>query len=120
MDNTYAALSSVGTWTKGNTEAILGLNYAYYDGHHYGLKTFDVINPIYASSGVLPQPWQETRRQRLPENYRYHTFERSGQHLKLFADVQYRYVSLQMGGTDTDGISMAHNTQWHFSTPKPA
>lgn len=119
MDNTYAALSSVGTWTKGNTEAILGLNYAYYDGHHYGLKTFDVIKPDFTQA---PEYYRNRGRKHDGSAFLKTTvtipLKGADNTLKLFADVQYRYVSLQMDGADTDGVSMAHQTRWHFFNPK--
>ncbi len=119
MDNVYVALSSVGTWSTANAETVLGLNYAYYNGHHFGLRTYDVTKPDFTQA---PEYYRNLGRKHDGSAFLKTTYaiplKGTDNTLKLFADVQYRYVSLHMDGVDTDAVSMAHQAQWHFFSPK--
>ncbi|NLA15227.1 MAG: TonB-dependent receptor [Bacteroidales bacterium] len=121
MDNLYAAFSSLGTWTFGSAgEVILGLNYSFYDGQHFGLRTYDVANPNFASA---PEYYRNLGVKHdgssfLKGSYSVPLSASGDRTVRFFADMQYRFVSLRMDGVDTDGISMAHQAPWHFFNPK--
>ncbi|MFA5277887.1 MAG: TonB-dependent receptor [Bacteroidales bacterium] len=129
MDNIYAAWSSVARWgtpqilrntSRGNAEVLLGVNVAAYKGHHFGLMSYQTENPDFTGA-------QEYYRN-LGNKYDLSSFLKGmyelplgaghGNALKFFADIQYRYISLNMAGPDNDGSLLDHKTSYHFFNPK--
>ncbi|HPX79777.1 MAG: TonB-dependent receptor [Bacteroidales bacterium] len=121
MDNIYVTYSSIGTWTFESVgEVLLGLNYAYYDGNHFGLRTYDVDKPDFTTAAEYYRNLgiKHDGSAFLKGSYAVPLSPGGDYILKFFADMQYRYVSLRMDGVDTDGMSLAHGAQWHFFNPK--
>ncbi len=129
MDNIYAALSSVARLeipkvprnaSHRNSEILLGLNYAYYSGYHFGLMTYHLEHPDFSDAqeyyrnlgnkndfsaflkGTFDLPLGAD-----PDNY-----------LKFFGDMQYRHVNMMMEGPDNDGALLDHTTSYNFFNPK--
>jgi iron complex outermembrane receptor protein len=125
MDNIYAALSSVARWRiseilRHSSEILLGLNYAYYNGYHFGLMTYQLEQPDFADA-------QEYYRNLGSKNdfstFLKGTFEvplgaDPDNMLKFFGDMQYRHVNMMMEGPDKDGALLDHRSSYNFFNPK--
>ena len=129
MDNIYAALSSVARLEipkvprnalRRNSEVLLGLNYAYYSGYHFGLMTYELEQPDFTNA-------QEYYRN-LGNKNDFSTFLKGtfdvplgrdpDNFLKFFGDMQYRYINMMLEGPDNDGALLDHTSQYHFFNPK--
>jgi iron complex outermembrane receptor protein len=129
MDNIYAALSSVARLEipkvprnalRRNSEVLLGLNYAYYSGYHFGLMTYELEQPDFTNA-------QEYYRN-LGNKNDFSTFLKGtfdvplgrdpDNFLKFFGDMQYRYINMMMEGPDNDGALLDHQSSYHFFNPK--
>jgi len=127
MDNIYTALSSIGSWTftgagriTGSGEVLLGLNYAYYSGQHFGLMTHQTENPDFTSAEEYYRNLgiKHDASTFLKGTYQVPLGVSRDNVIKLFADMQYRYVDLHMEGIDADGGPLPHEMVLHFFNPK--
>ncbi len=127
MDNIYTAFSSIGSWTftgagksAGSGEVLLGLNYAFYDGQHFGLITHQTEKPDFTNAGEYYRNLgiKHDASTFLKGTYQIPLGSNRDNALKFFADMQYRYVGMHMEGEDSDGGPLTHETALHFFNPK--
>jgi len=109
-----------GGGSVGSGEVLLGLNYSYYDGHHFGLITYETEKPDFTHAGEYYRNLgtKHDASTFLKGTYQLPLGANTDNFLKFFADMQYRYVGLHMEGEDADGGPLAHQYALHFFNPK--
>ncbi len=84
-----------------HSEILLGLNYAYYSGYHFGLMTYELEQLDFTNAQeyyrnletktISVHFWREYTRLPLRAG--------SGQFFKVFGDMQYRHINMMLGRT---------------------
>jgi Outer membrane receptor proteins, mostly Fe transport len=114
MGNDYYAFSSVLHAARARWSLQAGLNYALYQGNHFG----DVIWAMY--------------NQNIPQDYEWYRNASKKQDFSAFAkwqyafipslsasvDLQYRYIDYRLEGIDKDLVDLSHQAHYSFLNPK--
>lgn len=112
MDNQYGVLKSDLRYNGANYVVTGGVYAALYDGDHFG----DVIwaKPL----GGQSKRWYENNGKKNEAN----AFARAEyaplRGLNIYADLQYRLVTLDMEGVDDDFSNLTYSTKWNFFNPR--
>lgn len=120
MDNYYLVLNSDVRYTAEDFSFTGGINLSRYDGDHFGHLLwndrlgedfdYDSYNSEYRwyrNNGLKQEANVFARAEYAPLDW-----------LTLYADLQYRHVSLDMSGPDDNGVSLDYGKAWDFFNPR--
>ncbi len=115
LDNHYYGFTTAFIWQASSKfDAILGGAWNQYRGKHFG----EVIWASNASNGNIRHRYYDNDAVKDDANVYLKLNYKLGQNIRLFADLQYRFVAYQFLGFDTDGTNVTQTDQLNFFNPK--
>lgn len=120
LDNWYYALNSSLKYVSERLDLTGGIYLSRYDGDHvgdviwsnllgdsYDYDGFNAANSWYLNNGLKQEFNAFMRAEYKP-----------AERLTAYADLQYRGISLEMSGTEDDGVSLDYEQSWNFFNPR--
>lgn len=114
LDNIFYGYTTGLSYTKNNTEIILGSAYNIYTGKHFGSLPWVELIPDFNSS----QEWYSNTSEKRDFTVFTKIEHKISSQLLLFGDVQYRNIRYQMNGIDDDFTPLTQEYVWDFVNPK--
>ncbi len=116
MNNDYLVATSSLRYTADKLNVTGGFYTSWYNGDHFGNVFWcSVLGDEHSSYG---KPWYDNVGKKIEANAFVRAEWTPVKNLTAYVDLQYRWVSLDMSGTDDDQDSMEYETDWNFFNPR--
>jgi len=114
LDNDFYGLTFSLNYTRNTSDFALGGGYSVYDGDHFG----NVIWAQYMGDTEPNHEWYRSEGLKKDVNIYAKYNYLLGQHLNLFADLQYRHIDYSIDGIDDDLRDITQDHRFNFFNPK--
>lgn len=115
MSNDFYVANFHIRYTTKEFELSSGAMYSQYQGNHFGRLPW--IKHA-ADQSLQAYEWYRNKGNKRELNFFSKVEYHHGNHLSLFADIQYRYIQYRFSGTDDDLMELKGTYNYHFFNPK--